>query len=185
MRGVSEYERPSDEAFSTVEHPDRGRGSTAGGGGGGDGVDNSRRSRTTTGGRVSVSASELFPGLEQRTFFCSALAAAALKAVGVISPDLNDNYFWPGAFAEGKEIDDEAAQMSYCYTREVLINVDTPAVAKLVQLNTHGYRMNQYRGSEYRHSVYVGDDDRDYVNDEDEDDDDVASAPPGSLFQFT
>ena len=61
--------------------------------------------------------------------------AAGLKALGVLSADLNDNYFWPGAFAHEEEIDEEARQMNYCFTREVLIDLDTPAVAKLTQVH--------------------------------------------------
>ena len=87
------------------------------------------------GGTTTLSAADLFPGLEQRTFFCSALVAAGLKALGVLSPDLNDNYFWPGAFAQDNEIDEEARQRDYCFTREVLIDLDTPAVAKLTHID--------------------------------------------------
>ena len=86
------------------------------------------------GRKNAPSAADLFPGLEQRTFFCSALVAAGLKALGVISPDLNDNYFWPGAFAEGGDIDYELDFMEYTLSREVLIDPDTLAVAKLTQM---------------------------------------------------
>ena len=49
------------------------------------------------------SVENLFPDLEQRHFFCSALVAAALKAYGVIPPSANENFFWPGSFQSGKK----------------------------------------------------------------------------------
>ncbi len=93
------------------------------------------RRRAQERGQVPTpSAADLFPGLEQRTFFCSALVAAGLKALGVLSPALNDNYFWPGAFSEDGDIDEEARHMQYCFTREVLVDLDTLAVAKLTHV---------------------------------------------------
>lgn len=35
------------------------------------------------------------------TYFCSELVAAALKAMGVLSMDVRNDFFWPGSFATG------------------------------------------------------------------------------------
>jgi len=48
------------------------------------------------------SVEQLFPDLEQRYFFCSALVAAALKSYGVLPASTNEKFFWPGSFQSGK-----------------------------------------------------------------------------------
>lgn len=130
----------------------------------------SPRSRKET-TRTTMSASEMFPGLEQRTFFCSALAAAALKALGIISNDLNDNYFWPGAFAQGNEIDEEAKLMSYCFTTEAIISTDIPAISKLVQVSSHNAKNRLAMMNSWK--------------DEDDDEEEEELRRPGILMQFT
>lgn len=69
------------------------------------------------------SATDLFPDLQRRKFFCSALVAAGLKALGIIPRHYNDGYFWPGSFAQSGELDRVAAG-GYLYGEyRVVINI--------------------------------------------------------------
>ena len=43
--------------------------------------------------------------VQNRSFFCSALTAAALQVLHVLPASYNDNYFWPGSFATGGLVD--------------------------------------------------------------------------------
>ncbi len=43
--------------------------------------------------------------VQNRTFFCSALTAAALQVLHVVPASYNDNYFWPGSFSSGGLVD--------------------------------------------------------------------------------
>lgn len=61
---------------------------------------------------------------QERGFFCSNLVAAALREMCVLKPDINDDYFWPGAFTEGGEIDD-AFRDGYCLSDVMLVDTAT------------------------------------------------------------
>lgn len=63
-------------------------------------------------------------GMEEEEFFCSKLVAAGLKAMGVISPDVNSSRFWPGSFAQGGDIDKDGAMLPGWRFGEVIV-VDT------------------------------------------------------------
>lgn len=63
-------------------------------------------------------------GIEEEEFFCSKLVAAGLKAMGVISPDVNSSRFWPGSFAQGGDVDKDGAMLPDWRFGDVIV-VDT------------------------------------------------------------
>lgn len=59
---------------------------------------------------------------EDAGFFCSNLVAAALREMGVLKPEINHNFFWPGAFTAGGEVD-EALVQGYGFGDVILLDV--------------------------------------------------------------
>lgn len=59
---------------------------------------------------------------EEAGFFCSNLVAAALREMGVLKPEINHNYFWPGAFTAGGEVD-EALREGWRFGNVILLDV--------------------------------------------------------------
>ena len=78
--------------------------------------DESTSSSTHAASGSGLTTAELFPDLHSRTFFCSALVAAGLKVMGVLPADANDNYFWPGSFARGEQVDKGKAHIPLILT---------------------------------------------------------------------
>jgi len=59
---------------------------------------------------------------EEAGFFCSNLVAAALREMGALKPEVNHNYFWPGAFTAGGEVD-EALREGWRFGDVILLDV--------------------------------------------------------------
>jgi hypothetical protein len=59
---------------------------------------------------------------EEAGFFCSNLVAAALREMGVLKPEINIHYFWPGAFTAGGEVD-EALREGWGFGDVILLDV--------------------------------------------------------------
>ena len=57
---------------------------------------------------------------DSKTFFCSSLVAAALRAAAVIPSHCNDRSFWPGSFAADSHIDDVVCA-GFSYAPPILI----------------------------------------------------------------
>ena len=65
------------------------------------------------------------------SFFCSELVAAGLQEMGVIRPDYNCSYFWPGSFAKKGEID-EALTEGLSYSDVVMLDTKLLEVGRAV-----------------------------------------------------
>jgi len=57
----------------------------------------------------------------KKTFFCSELVAAAQLEAGILRPNLNMSYFWPGSFAAGGDVDGALAE-GLSYGPEILLD---------------------------------------------------------------
>lgn len=70
----------------------------------------------------SQTAQDLFPGLHEQTFFCSALVAAGLKALAVLPKNVNERFFWPGSFTSASGRLDKLLQPGFAYSAEYDVN---------------------------------------------------------------
>jgi len=68
-------------------------------------------------------AAELFPDLEAQSFFCSALVAAALKAMRVLPRHVNERSFWPGSFASASRQIDKRLLPGFAYSSEIDVDL--------------------------------------------------------------
>ncbi len=87
--------------------------------------------------RIDSSDDEAEVELANKSFFCSALTAATLKVLHILPASLNEDYFWPGSFASGAEMDDILSnnEQQYWYDKEIYVNCTIPEIDKAVQLN--------------------------------------------------
>ncbi|KAM3578059.1 hypothetical protein VYU27_000159 [Nannochloropsis oceanica] len=75
--------------------------------------------------QVKNAAEEEAPG----SFFCSNLVAAALREMGVLKAERNINYFLPGAFTAGGEVD-EAVRAGWRFGDVILLDVSALEMGK-------------------------------------------------------
>ncbi len=73
--------------------------------------------------------SDAFEEKAPGSFFCSNLVAAALREMGVLKAERNINYFWPGAFTAGGEVD-EALRVGWRFGDVVLLDVSAFELGK-------------------------------------------------------
>eukprot|EP00605_Chrysophyceae_sp_TOSAG23-4_P001569 GSChrysophyteH1.ASY1.ANO1.1720.1 assembled CDS len=89
--------------------------------------------------------------LDKKSFFCSALTAAALQVLHILPASLNEDYFWPGSFAWGAEMDAILRDIQYgkmnerrvasgnavewySYDREAFIDCRVPEIEAAVEI---------------------------------------------------
>ena len=89
---------------------------------------------TTTdfeGSSQTQTAQELFPGLHEQTFFCSALVAAGLKALAVLDKNVNERFFWPGSFTSSSGRLDNLLQPGFAFSAEYDVDCRELELGKL------------------------------------------------------